>query len=735
MYKFQRRPLAAAILTLFSSTALAQAQPEQVLPEVKVRGASDAGFKTDSTNSATRTETPLRDIPQIVNTVPQELIRSQGATSLQDALRNVPGISYAAAEGGTQANQLFYLRGFPAGGDLFLDGLRDLGEYNRDLFNIDSVEVLKGPSSLMYGRGSTGGLINQTTKLPGLLPKKEIGLTLGSFNQKRLTGDINLNLGGDNAFRLVALAEDSNSFRYPQDVQRFGIAPSLRLGIGSKTEFTLSYSYLDTKEVTDYGQPTIFANGAFYGFAPVSARKYYGFANHDFANHQTHITTAKIDHRFNDAVSLRNTLRFASYKRQMESTISTLRGTDANGALVTGSTPHNLLVVTRNHDTGRTRDNDDLSLVNQTELTWKLATGSVKHTLLTGMELASERLNRVNYALDANPTTAAIDTPTAITSLLNPDPNTQLSYSKTPNLRALARGYTYALYVQDQLELSRNWKALLGARWEHFDARAEQFALRTGVAGVPAFKRKDKMLSGRAGLIWQPTGAQSYYVSYGNSYNPSGELGVYGGTATNLTAVNQNLEPEKNRNYEAGAQWDFTGGLRLRSALFRNEKTNARMVDPVLGVNVLAGVRRVQGIEFELTGTITPNWDVYSGFALLEGEIVKGPANVTGNRPLGVATGSGNLWTVYRLGGGWEVGGGLRGSTGAFLTDVNNAKLPHYVIADVTAGYVQKKYELRMNLNNISDKMHYTGGYNNSPNRVLPGQPRTFMLTASYNFD
>lgn len=737
MFRFQRRPLAAAIITLFSAAspfAVAQ-QGERTLPEVKVQGAAETGFKTDSITSGTRTETPLRDIPQFINTVPQELIRSQGAISLQDALRNVPGISYAAAEGGTQANQLFYLRGFPAGGDLFLDGLRDLGEYNRDLFNIDSVEVLKGPSALMYGRGSTGGLINQTTKLPGLLPKKEIGLTLGSFNQKRATGDINLNLGGDNAFRLVALAEDSNSYRYPRDVQRFGIAPSLRLGIGSKTDITLSYSYLDTKEVTDYGQPTIFAGGNFFGFAPVSARKYYGFANHDFANHQTHIATAKVDHRLNDTVSLKNTLRVANYKRQMEATIATLRATDSTGVPVTAATPHDRLVVTRNHDTGRTRDNDDVSVVNQTELTWKLATGSVKHMLLTGLELASERLNRVNYALDANPATAAIDTPTATTSLLNPDPTTRLSYSKTPNLRALARGHTYALYVQDQLELSKTWKALLGARWEHFDAKAEQLAQRAGVASVPAFQRTDKMLSGRAGLIWQPTVAQSYYVSYGNSYNPSGELGVYGGTATNLTAVNQNLDPEKNRNYELGAQWDFSGGLRLRSALFKNEKTNARMVDPVLGVNVLQGVRRVQGVEFELTGTITPNWDVYSGIAFLDGKIIKGPAASQGKTPLGVADVAGNVWTVYRLGGGWEVGGGVRGNNGQFLTDANNAKLPSYAVVDATVAYVQKKYELRLNLYNLGDKLYYTGGYNNSPNRVLPGQPRSVMVTALYNFD
>src|ERR1700741_1109967 len=179
MKRFKPRPLAAAILMAFAAPAMAQSTTEQTLPEIRVRGEQE-GFRTESTGTATRTETPLRDIPQFINTVPQDVIRSQGATTLGDALRNVPGISYAAPEGGTQANNVYYLRGFPAGGDLFLDGVRDIGEYNRDLFNIEQVEVLKGPSSLMFGRGSTGGIIHQVSKTPSLLPIREVALQLGS---------------------------------------------------------------------------------------------------------------------------------------------------------------------------------------------------------------------------------------------------------------------------------------------------------------------------------------------------------------------------------------------------------------------------------------------------------------------------------------------------------------------------------------------------------------------------
>jgi catecholate siderophore receptor len=243
------KPVAAAIGIAFALplASLAQTPPpapadrkDTTLPEVKVTGSGDEGFRTESTSTGTRTETPLRDIPQFINTVPQPLIRSQNAQSMTDALRNVPGISYAAGEGGTQANQVFYMRGFPAGGDIFVDGVRDLGEYNRDLFSTESVEVLKGPSSLMFGRGSPGGIINQVSKVANLSNSAEASLTLGSFSQKRFVGDLNARLGEDHAVRMLALVEDTNAYRYPNDVSRVGFAPSARLWAGNRPNWSPS---------------------------------------------------------------------------------------------------------------------------------------------------------------------------------------------------------------------------------------------------------------------------------------------------------------------------------------------------------------------------------------------------------------------------------------------------------------------------------------------------------------
>jgi catecholate siderophore receptor len=743
MARWKRRPLAAAVFATFWAPEGGAFAQDQRLPEVRVRAAPEEGFKAESTGSATRTETPLRDIPQTINVVPQEVIRSQGATNLGDALRNVPGITYAAPEGGTQANNVYYLRGFPAGGDLFLDGIRDIGEYNRDLFNIEQVEVLKGPSSLMFGRGSTGGIIHQVSKTPTLWNHKEVGLTLGSQDKKRVTADLNLKTGDSNALRINALAEDSGWYRYPQGVEKLGIAPSYRIGIGERTDITLSYYYLKTNDVTDYGQPTLYTspnaptNGVgFFGFAPVSPKAYYGFANHDFSEHETNMATARVDHEIDRNLSLRNTLRWASFKRSMEATIATLDPTDANGNPVTRTTPLELLRVNRRHDAGRARDNDDSALVNQTELTWKKATGTMRHTVLGGLELAKEELDRNNYTFTG--TTASL------TPLLGPDPSTTLAYAKTPNDRSLSEARTVALYGQDQVAFNEHWKALVGLRWERYDAAARQTDIATGAVvigndGNPVdFARVDKLVSGRAGLIFQPNPAQSYYASYGDSYNPSGELGVYGGTATNLNAQTELLEPEHTRNFEVGAQWDWRG-LQIRGALFRTDKTNARTdIDPGTGTRTaLEGERRVEGLEGSVAGHLMPNWELIASIAFMDGEIKSGAgqANLEGKTPLGVPSEAGSLWTVYRFGGGWELGGGAFWSQERWIDDANTAQLPSYVRWDAMLAYVQKKYELRLNVYNLTDELYYYGAYQNSPSRVLPGAPREAHLTLAYRFD
>ncbi len=738
MAQFTRRPIAAAVILMLSGAgpALAQQpapqpQPAQTMPEVKVTAPPEGqGFKTDSTSSAFRTETPLRDIPQFISTVPQPVLRQQSATSLSEALRNVPGITMTAPEGGVTAGQIFWLRGFPVAGDTFLDGVRDIGEYNRDLFNVQQVEVLKGASALLFGRGSTAGVINQVSKVPDLLRRTEVGLSLGTNGEARLVGDANFLLTPGNALRLNLLGEYSDTYRDTIQNHQFGFAPTLRVGIGSPTEVTLAYEYLWTSSKTDYGQPTLGPAFA-YAMPPVDAKKYYGLPRHDETNYNTNIATLTIDHRFSDALSLRNTTRWANYRRNGEATQGVLSGVDVNGNPVTAATPFTLLQVTRTHN--RARDTDDGVLINQTDFTWKVTTGAVKHTVAGGLVVSTERLDRTTYAFDANPATTAVDPPTSNTPLLAPDYNSVIFYTKTPQNEVKSQGDTVALYALDQIELSPQWKLVAGLRWEWYEAQTQQTALSPLGTNTGPFKQSEGLWSGRLGAIWQPTSAQSYYVSWGNAYNPSGELGVYGASGTNLNALTDDLAPEKTNNYEIGGQWDFTPALRLRSAIFRTAKTNARYTDPADGLVKLAGERRVDGVEAELAGSLTTNWDVYAGAAYMDGKIIQGDPLTTG-KDMTVAPWSGNVWTVYRLGQGWQVGGGMFASSSRWLDERNRAKVPGWARFDAMVGYIQRTYDVQLNVFNIFNKVYYTGGYQNNPVRVLPGQSLTGMLTFRYRF-
>lgn len=732
MSRFKQRPIAAAVVLMLSGTGPALAQ--QALPEVKVTAPPEGqGFKTDTTN-INRTEMPLRDIPQFINTVPEPLIRQQAITSLQEALRNVPGVTFTAAEGGVSASQVFWLRGFPAGGDLFLDSVRDIGEYNRDLFNIERVEVLKGPAALTFGRGSTGGVINQVSKIADLRPRSEAALMLGTNGELRATADANFVLASTTALRLQVLGERTDTYRDTIQNDQIGIAPSLRFGIGTDLDIWLNYEYLQTKTKTDYGQPNLGPTFN-YQMPPVPLTQYYGFAKYDFTNYYTNIATLNVNWRVNEAVSVRNVTRWASYKRDMEASIGTLNTTTLGGAAVTANTPFDQLAVTLTHN--KARDNDDQVLINQTDVTWKVATGAIKHTVTGGMDLAMERLDRATYAFDGTPATAKIDAPQIVTQYLNPDINASLNYTKQPQNRNVSTADTIAAYVQDLIEFTPQWKLLLGVRYDHYDSKTNQTA--NGPAGTNSgpFERTDNLWSGRAGVIWQPTSQQSYWVSWNNGYNPSGELGVYGASATNLSIVNQNLDPEETYNYEVGGQWDLSPALRLRSSVFRTEKTNARYTDPADGLVKLEGTRRVDGVELELAGSITSQWDIYSGLAYMDGKILQSDP-LTQGKHMTVAPWSGSVWTVYRFAEdllGWQVGGGAFGSTSRWIDEQNRAKIPDYLIWSAMVGWFQPKYDIQFNVVNIFDTKYYVGGYQNNPNRVLPGQPLTGLLTMRYRFN
>jgi catecholate siderophore receptor len=715
MPKSKRRPLAAAVMIAFSAPqgALAQARPEQTLPEVNVRGAQDR-YRTESSSTATRTDTPLRDVPQTITIVPKELLQQQNAVSLQDALRNVTGITFFAGEGG-QMGDGPRMRGFESRGSIFIDGIRDKGEYYRDTFNLESIEVLKGASSLLYGRGSPSGVINQVTKAPGLVARNEAALTFGRFDFKRATADLNLPLGETTAVRLNAMAQDNESHRDFVEGRRVGFAPSVRFGIGTPTEVSLYYQYLRSRDVPDYGVLQFFGKPA-----EVPTGNFYGFPTRDYDNLDTHIAALRVDHRFSDRLSLRNTLMWAKYERDNEVTAPRLR---TGAAAPTAATPLAAVSVRRNDRKSRLEDNG--SVINQTEAVWKASTGGLAHTVLAGVELGQEEIDRTTYAFPGLTETSHL------VNLLDPDPaNEGAGFGKTPQSMLSSKARSLAFYGQDQVEIAPQWKAVAGLRWDRYsvDQTTDQIiASGTTPVGVTSLARTDKVASTRAGLIWQPGPRQSYYISYGTAFSPSAELGT-------LAVSNASVEPEKVRSYETGAKLDVLRGVSVTAALFRNEKTNERVADPAGGPSqVLEGARRVDGVELGVAGRITPAWDIFAGVALMDGKITSQPttpANV-GKRPSFVAEKALNVWTTYRIAEHWEAGGGVYRVGDYFADDPNNTRIPGYTRWDATLAYVQKQYEIRFNLQNVFDETYYESAH---PAHVKPGIPRQAFATLVYRY-
>ena len=714
MPSFKRSPIATAVLMLFAAPhgALAQAGPEAVLPEVQVSGEAPPAYRSDA--PASRTGTPLRDVPQTITVVPKELMQAQGVTTLQEALRNVPAITFFAGEGG-QMGDGPRLRGFDSRGSIFIDGVRDKGEYFRDVFNLESIEVLKGSSSLLFGRGTAGGVINQVTKTPGPEPRREAALTLGSEAFKRATADLNVPLGERSAFRLNAMAQDNESFRDHVEGEAVGLAPSLRLGIGADTDLTLSYQYLETSAVPDYGIVHLFGRPA---DVPIS--NFYGFPTRDYDDLDTSIASVRLEHRVSDALSLRNTLMWARYERDNELTAPRLIGTPAPG------TPLSSIRVRRNDRKSRLEDNG--SLINQTEVTWRAVTGGVRHRLLAGVEVGREDIDRTTFAFPGlTETSHDVD-------LLHPDSAAEgPTFDKTPRQFLESEADSLALYLQDEAELTPQWKLVGGLRWDRYEVSQTtdtRIASSSTPAGLARLERTDKVTSGRGGVIWQPDQAQSYYVSYGTSFNPSAEFGT-------LSAAAVDVEPEEVRTLELGGKWEVGPSLSLTAALFRNEKTNERIDDPAGGPEeVLLGARRVDGFEVGLAGRLARRWDLFAGVALMDGEITEQPAppgelSNEGNQPSFVPESSASVWTTYRLDGGWDVGGGFLMAGSYFANDANDSRVPGYMRWDASVGYFHGPYELRLNVQNLFDTEYYASSHSR---HVMPGAPRTLLATVRYQF-
>ena len=652
--------------------------------------------------SSTKYTEPLRDTPQTINVITKEVMEEQGATTLRDVLKNVPGLTITAGEGGNPAGDNLTLRGFSARNDIFVDGVRDLSPQSRDPFNLEQVDVVKGPGSVYTGRGSTGGSINLLNKTPGL--RRSFGGTLdfGSDRTRRATADVNLPLGDTVSFRMNLLTHHSGvAGRDVVKFDRWGVAPSLTWGLGKPTRATISYYKLKQNNLSDYGIPWVpLANNALVEFrdrpAPVPRDTFYGLRNRDFEKLNSDLVTLKFEHDFNDGLSLRNQLRFSNSSRDSIATPPRFAS-------------NNSTAINRELRSWQT---EDKVWDNQTDFIAHFSTGEIEHALVTGVDFTRENNKRKTRTAG-----------TMLTTLLNPNPDDVFTGPITvqPIVGDITAN-SQAIYIFDTAKLGKRWELNGGLRWDRFDA--DGIVTQTGAP----VSRVDRMLSGRAAVVFKPLPQGSIYASYGTSLNPSLE-------GLSYNTANTVIDPEKTFTFEVGSKWDFFGGrLLLSGAGFRVDKINARTPGlPGEPTQVLEGEQRVDGAEISVTGSITRGWEVLAGYTFLDSETMD--SNTTGEIGkdlVNTPRNSFNLWTTYRLSSGLDFGGGARYVGKRFGNTINTRFVDGYWTFDLMASYpISKHVDLKLNLYNLTDKFYFDrigGGH------IVPGPGRAAMLSTSFRF-
>ncbi|KJK08257.1 MULTISPECIES: TonB-dependent siderophore receptor [unclassified Pseudomonas] len=704
MVAFSRiRPASLSVLSVLVSPAL---QAETLaIPATSVNSNyEEQSYKASESKSALRIDAPLRDIPQTVNVVPQSVIKDQGAQSMEDVLKNVPGIGLSNGDG--QRDQVT-IRGFSAIGDMYVDGLRDDALYYRDLSNVERVEVVKGPAAVLYGRGSSGGLINSVSKKPTFSPVQEVGVSVDSEGKRRTQFDAGWadQQQGDKAFRITGALEDSDTFRDDGYIDRKAIAPTAYFKLSDDLDLTVGATYLYDKRLIDFGIPAL-------GDRPVDVDRDKRFGagdpDDDYARSEVFSFTAGVDYRLNDDFTLSNTSRYYHYDLDRNNTLADTSPT----RFVTGANGELLIKLNRGN-VQRTED----GWFNQTELKHQTQVAGMNHNLLYGVELGRQVKDQSVFSQSNVAQVPVFE-----------DGLKDVPFQAN---RQTAKGTTTqdtaGFYVQDLIELAPQWKALVGVRYDVFD---QEYA--DDLSGAD-LSRTDTTWSPRVGLVFQPDQVQSYYVSVSRSYQPSSEVFA-------LSTGNQGLEPEETTNYEVGAKWDLLDSrLAVTAALFRLERTNMKTADPANPANlVLSAEQRTDGFEATVSGQLTDKWQVYGGFAFLDAEITKsnsrtnGVAN-EGQTPTLTPRTSANLWLVRSLTETWRVGMGANYVDERYTSLDNVVVMPSYTTVDAALLYNQPKWDMALRLRNVFDRDYYASAHG-SVDLITPGAPRTLELSTNYRF-
>jgi len=758
--------IAAMVAATFSIAATAADEVTE-LPEVSVKAAKEVPFKADESANNKFTK-PLIDTTQTVQVIKKELLREQGVFSLTDALRNTPGITIQLGENGnTSAGDTFSMRGFNASNQLFLDGIRDLGAVSRDVYNLEQIEVVKGPAGADIGRGAASGYINLISKLPTLTGKNYATIGYGTADKKRGTIDLNQAIGDTTAVRINALGFDGNVDKRDEvDNQNFSIAPSIGFGLGTNTRFYLYSQHVRQDNTPDGGIPTIGRKGFFTATSttatpPLTAAEaarlnaggkvdrenYYGSDN-DYEKVDADMITAKFEHDLTATTTIRNITRYG--KTNIDRIVT---GVNAVRALA---------VDPATWTTTRSRqriDRDDEILVNQTSLNSAFDIGGFKNSFSGGLEFIYESQKSKGFGTTAQTvngiTYAATTNPAA--NLYNPNSNDVLGIPYAiPGTTTDGKTTTAAIYAFDTVDLTDKWQVNAGLRYEHYNTRTTAGTIVTGGANgnqaqFPGYalgsiapsggSASDDLLSWKTGVLFKPAVNGSIYASYATSYTPPGSANF----ALTSTANNQNngaLDPQKTDNIEIGTKWDLLNNqLNVSAAVFRTENDKQTSFDDQLRAAQI-GKTRVTGIELMAVGQLTEYWQLSAGITKLNAKALDQQSN-TGLDTTAVRWTpdySATLWTQYQFSG-FTIGGGARymGEQKRLVTTQdaatqNTPDIESYVVADAMVAYaVNKNLNLRLNVYNIFDK-EYVETLNNGGSRVRLGLPRSGMLTAEFVF-
>ena len=673
---------------------------EATLPRVQV--AADAEGEGDAyaparIRTATKTDTPLRDVPQSITVVTEALIEDLAMQNMADVVRYVPGVGMAQGEGNRDTP---VLRGNASTADFFVDGVRDDLEYYRDLYNVERVEALKGPNAMIFGRAGAGGVINRVTRQAQWDAVREVSLQAGSWDNRRATLDLGNGLNDKVAVRVTGLYEDSESYRDGFDLERYGVNPTMALRVGENSLLRLGYEYFSYDRVADRGVPS-------FGGRPVDtdASTFFGDPTRSPTDATVNVATAVFDHEFAGGVSLRNRTLYGDYDKFYQNVFPGAVSDDGTMVTITA------------YNATQQREN----VFNQTDLLFELATGSVKHQLLTGIELGRQETDNFRATGFFN------DVETSVTAFVS-DPTISVPVtfrqSETDPDNHI-KADVAAVYVQDQMELSEHFQAVLGVRYDQF--KVDFRNNRTGVE----LDSDDDLVSPRAGLIYKPVEPVSLYASYSMTYLPRS-----GAQMSSLSPSNEALDPEEYENYELGAKWDLRPDLALTAAVYRLDRTNVAIPDPLdPSLSILVDGQRTTGVELGLSGHVTEAWSVFGGYAYQDGELTATASStaVDGATLAQLPEHKISLWNRYQLTPAWGLGLGLMYQSEMFTSTDNTVTLPSFTRVDAAVFYaLNDRIRAQLNVENLLDEDYFASAHNN--NNITPGSPLAVRMGVTVAF-